>query len=388
MDLFLNLWNILKNFLIYIFVRYLSYSLLKIHRKLSSGYLLCDKATLSLHIHYPSVMWPWPLLLILILLCDFRFPFYVHSGDDRPWPFSTPHGRRGSPNRQRTGGLPTRRTGPSGTRAVPVPEFAREFPGLVRVPARRRRPSHGQSAEGPVQTDVDPFQLEEEAWKFACSSLKLARGWENFFQSKRKWTDIRLTIRTGSTIQYEVEQSHVWRKISIQSNPSQTCMFTRDAWRDFFSNIYFTVDFVPWPCLPGSGAERLNDCLFAFYSIPSAFSYNLIFKLFIVLYVKPFYYQEECEVLCWKELCYIQRVFSCWIMYFYAVFWRMCRSLISCLKKEGELKWVALALTDGVWFISSLKAGTNWRMLISALSNNFAEHHSSMIKWMLYAPAK
>jgi hypothetical protein len=45
MDLFLNLWNILKNFLIYIFVRYLSHSLLKIHRKLISAYLLCDKVT-------------------------------------------------------------------------------------------------------------------------------------------------------------------------------------------------------------------------------------------------------------------------------------------------------------------------------------------------------
>ncbi len=38
--------NILKNSLIHIFVRYLSYSLWKIHRKLTSGYLLCDKATL------------------------------------------------------------------------------------------------------------------------------------------------------------------------------------------------------------------------------------------------------------------------------------------------------------------------------------------------------
>ncbi len=40
-------WNILKNSLIYIFVRYLSYSHLKIHRKLTSDYLLCDKATLN-----------------------------------------------------------------------------------------------------------------------------------------------------------------------------------------------------------------------------------------------------------------------------------------------------------------------------------------------------
>jgi hypothetical protein len=43
----LIVWNILKNSLIYIYVRYLSYSLLKIHRKLTSGYLLCDKATLT-----------------------------------------------------------------------------------------------------------------------------------------------------------------------------------------------------------------------------------------------------------------------------------------------------------------------------------------------------
>jgi hypothetical protein len=48
MDLFLILWNILKISLIYIFVRYLSYSHWKIHRKLTSGYLLCDKATLTL----------------------------------------------------------------------------------------------------------------------------------------------------------------------------------------------------------------------------------------------------------------------------------------------------------------------------------------------------
>ncbi len=31
----------------YIFVRYLSYSLFKIHRKLTSGYLLCVNASLS-----------------------------------------------------------------------------------------------------------------------------------------------------------------------------------------------------------------------------------------------------------------------------------------------------------------------------------------------------
>ncbi len=39
--------NILKNSLIYIFVRNLSYGLFKIHRKLTSGYLLCDKTALS-----------------------------------------------------------------------------------------------------------------------------------------------------------------------------------------------------------------------------------------------------------------------------------------------------------------------------------------------------
>jgi hypothetical protein len=31
----------------YTFVRYLSYGILKIHRKLTSGYLVCDKASLS-----------------------------------------------------------------------------------------------------------------------------------------------------------------------------------------------------------------------------------------------------------------------------------------------------------------------------------------------------
>jgi hypothetical protein len=40
-------WNILKYSLIYIFVRYLSYGLLKVHRKLTSGYLLCDNASLN-----------------------------------------------------------------------------------------------------------------------------------------------------------------------------------------------------------------------------------------------------------------------------------------------------------------------------------------------------
>jgi hypothetical protein len=46
MDLFLNLLKHSQNFPNIFFVRYLSYSLLKIHRKLISGYLLCDKATL------------------------------------------------------------------------------------------------------------------------------------------------------------------------------------------------------------------------------------------------------------------------------------------------------------------------------------------------------
>ncbi len=39
---FLSFWNILKKFPVYSFVRYLSYSLLKKHRKITSGYL-CDK---------------------------------------------------------------------------------------------------------------------------------------------------------------------------------------------------------------------------------------------------------------------------------------------------------------------------------------------------------
>ncbi len=45
MDLFLNLWYILKKSLIYIFVRYLSYSLLWMQRKFKSGYILCDNTT-------------------------------------------------------------------------------------------------------------------------------------------------------------------------------------------------------------------------------------------------------------------------------------------------------------------------------------------------------
>jgi hypothetical protein len=46
MGLLRNLLNYSRKFLIYIFVRYLSYCLLKIHRKLTSGYLLCDKTSL------------------------------------------------------------------------------------------------------------------------------------------------------------------------------------------------------------------------------------------------------------------------------------------------------------------------------------------------------
>ncbi len=43
MDLFLNLLKYSQKFPNLYFVRYLSYSLLGIHRKLKSGYLLCDK---------------------------------------------------------------------------------------------------------------------------------------------------------------------------------------------------------------------------------------------------------------------------------------------------------------------------------------------------------
>ncbi len=76
MDLFLNFWNILKNSLIYFFVRYLSYSLLKIHRKLTSGYLLCDKAT-YLTIDNQS--------LTQIRQFFSHFPVYIHmSGSVSP----------------------------------------------------------------------------------------------------------------------------------------------------------------------------------------------------------------------------------------------------------------------------------------------------------------
>ncbi len=62
---FLIFWNILKNTLIYIFVRYLSYGLLKIHRKLGSGYLHCDKASLTRLSHFSH------------LLSSFRFILYL-----------------------------------------------------------------------------------------------------------------------------------------------------------------------------------------------------------------------------------------------------------------------------------------------------------------------
>jgi hypothetical protein len=45
MDFFCILLNILKNSLVDIFVRCLSYRLIKIHRKFTSAYLLCDKAS-------------------------------------------------------------------------------------------------------------------------------------------------------------------------------------------------------------------------------------------------------------------------------------------------------------------------------------------------------
>jgi hypothetical protein len=48
MKSFCILKNILKIFLIYIFMRCLSYRLIKIHRKFTSAYLLCDKASLTM----------------------------------------------------------------------------------------------------------------------------------------------------------------------------------------------------------------------------------------------------------------------------------------------------------------------------------------------------
>jgi hypothetical protein len=42
---FCNLYNILKNSLVDIFTRCLSYRLIKIHRELTNAYLLCDKAS-------------------------------------------------------------------------------------------------------------------------------------------------------------------------------------------------------------------------------------------------------------------------------------------------------------------------------------------------------
>ncbi len=48
--LFLNLLKYSQKFPNLYFVRYLSYGLLKIHRKLTSGYLLCDKASSRLKV--------------------------------------------------------------------------------------------------------------------------------------------------------------------------------------------------------------------------------------------------------------------------------------------------------------------------------------------------
>jgi hypothetical protein len=47
MDFFCIILNILKNSLFDIFMRCLSYRLIKIHRRFTSAYLLCDKACLS-----------------------------------------------------------------------------------------------------------------------------------------------------------------------------------------------------------------------------------------------------------------------------------------------------------------------------------------------------
>ncbi len=59
MDFFCILYNILKNSLVDIFMRCLSYRLIKIHRKFTSAYRLCDKVSLivgynaegSTHLH-------------------------------------------------------------------------------------------------------------------------------------------------------------------------------------------------------------------------------------------------------------------------------------------------------------------------------------------------
>jgi hypothetical protein len=46
MDFFCILYNIPKNSQVHIFIRCLSYRLIKIHRKFTRAYILCDKATL------------------------------------------------------------------------------------------------------------------------------------------------------------------------------------------------------------------------------------------------------------------------------------------------------------------------------------------------------
>ncbi len=47
MDFFCILYNTLENSLVDIFMRCLSYRIIKIHRKFTSAYLLCDKASLT-----------------------------------------------------------------------------------------------------------------------------------------------------------------------------------------------------------------------------------------------------------------------------------------------------------------------------------------------------
>jgi hypothetical protein len=55
---FCILYNILKNSLVDIFMRFLSYRLIKIDRKFTSADLLCDKASLRLkqHIDYSAAI--------------------------------------------------------------------------------------------------------------------------------------------------------------------------------------------------------------------------------------------------------------------------------------------------------------------------------------------
>ncbi len=69
------LWNILKNSLIYIFVRYLSYSLLKIHRKLAIGFTLCDEASLSDDVEKYGFTIQSNLNLRTLLYAYFRFTY-------------------------------------------------------------------------------------------------------------------------------------------------------------------------------------------------------------------------------------------------------------------------------------------------------------------------